>query len=109
MTGACVRSELTGDLATRRHCHGLARDRQDKAPYFGVTRPRRLTDGFLRRAEVKIRKDAVRPNKAIYLARGAVPECIRNILGLWIENTEGINAKLRKIIKSRGHSPAGMR
>jgi transposase-like protein len=38
---------------------------------------------------VKIREDAVVRNKAIYLALGILPDGTRDILGLWIENTEG--------------------
>ena len=38
---------------------------------------------------VKIREDAVVRNKAIYLALGVLPDGTRDILGLWIENTEG--------------------
>ena len=38
---------------------------------------------------VKIREDAVVRNKAVYLALGVLPDGTRDILGLWIENTEG--------------------
>jgi transposase-like protein len=38
---------------------------------------------------VKIREDAVVHNKAIDLALGILPDGTRDILGLWIENTEG--------------------
>ncbi len=38
---------------------------------------------------VKIREEAVVRNKAIYLALGILPDGTRDILGLWIENTEG--------------------
>src|SRR5689334_7434543 len=40
-------------------------------------------------ARVKIREDAVVRNKAIYLALGVLPDGARDILGLWIESTEG--------------------
>ena len=38
---------------------------------------------------MKIREDAVVRNKAIFLALGVRPDGTRDILGLWIENTEG--------------------
>jgi transposase-like protein len=44
---------------------------------------------FLDALRVKIREDAVVRNKAIDLALGVLPEGARNVLGLWLENTEG--------------------
>ena len=44
---------------------------------------------FFDALRVKIREDAVVRNKAIYLALGILPDGTRDILGLWIENTEG--------------------
>ena len=44
---------------------------------------------FLDALRVKIREDAVVRNKAIYLALGVLPDGTRDILGLWIENSEG--------------------
>ena len=44
---------------------------------------------FFDALRVKIREDAVVRNKAIYLALGVQPDGTRDILGLWIENTEG--------------------
>ena len=38
---------------------------------------------------MKIRDEAVVRNKAIYLALGVLPDGTRDILGIWIENTEG--------------------
>src|SRR5450631_1401448 len=109
---------------------------------------------FFDALRVKIREDAVVRNKAIYLALGVLPDGTRDILGLWIEGTEGakfwmkvfngkfptvaaawrrawdrvipffafppavrrviyttnaiesVNARLRKIIKTRGHFPS---
>ncbi len=43
---------------------------------------------FFDALRVKIRQDAVVRNKAIYLALGVLPDGTRDILGLWIENTE---------------------
>ena len=53
---------------------------------------------------VKIREDAVVRNKAIYLALGILPDGTRDILGLWIENTEGakIWMKVFNDLKTRG-------
>ena len=44
---------------------------------------------FFDALRVKIKEDAVVRNKAIYLALGVLPEGTRDILGLWIEGTEG--------------------
>ena len=44
---------------------------------------------FLDALRVKIKKDAVVRNKAIYLALGVLPDGTRDILSLWIEGTEG--------------------
>jgi len=53
---------------------------------------------------VKIRQDAVVRNKAIYLALGILPDGTRDILGLWIENTEGAKfwMKVFNDLKTRG-------
>ncbi len=53
---------------------------------------------------VKIREDAVVRNKAIYLALGILPDGTRDILGLWIENTEGAKFWMKAFndIKTRG-------
>ena len=44
---------------------------------------------FFDALRVKIRDEAVVRNKAIYLALGVLPDGTRDILGIWIENTEG--------------------
>ena len=57
-----------------------------------MAKPGTRTDvpgGVLRCPRVKIREDAVVRNKAIYLALGVLPDGTRDILGLWIEGTEG--------------------
>ncbi len=53
---------------------------------------------------VKIREDAVVRNKAIYLALGVLPDGTRDILGLWIETTEGAKfwMKVFNDLKTRG-------
>lgn len=53
---------------------------------------------------VKIKEDAVVRNKAIYLALGVLPDSSRDILGLWIEGTEGANfwMKVFNDLKTRG-------
>ncbi len=43
---------------------------------------------FFDALRVKIHDDAVR-NKSIYPALDGLPDGTRDILGLWIENTEG--------------------
>jgi len=59
---------------------------------------------FFDALRVKIRQDAVVRNKAIYLALGILPDGTRDILGLWIENTEGAKfwMKVFNDLKTRG-------
>ena len=59
---------------------------------------------FFEALRVKIREDAVVRNKAIYLALGVLPDGTRDILGIWIENTEGAKfwLKVFKDLKTRG-------
>ncbi len=59
---------------------------------------------FFDALRVKIREDAVVRNKAIYLAMGVLPDGTRDILGLWIENTEGAKfwMKVFNDLKTRG-------
>ena len=59
---------------------------------------------FFDALRVKIREDAVVRNKAIYLALGVLPDGTRDILGLWIENTEGAKVwmKVFNDLKTRG-------
>lgn len=47
---------------------------------------------FFDALRVKIREDAVVRNKAVYLVLAVLPDGTRNILGIWIENTEGANS-----------------
>ncbi|THD06413.1 IS256 family transposase [Metallibacterium scheffleri] len=59
---------------------------------------------FFDALRVKIREDAVVRNKAIYLALGVLPDGTRDILGLWIEGTEGAKFWMRVFndLKTRG-------
>jgi len=59
---------------------------------------------FFDALRVKIREDTVVRNKAIYLALGVRPDGTRDILGLWIENTEGAKfwMKVFNDLKTRG-------
>ncbi|MFA7670372.1 MAG: IS256 family transposase [Burkholderiaceae bacterium] len=59
---------------------------------------------FFDALRVKIREDAVVRNKAVYLALGVMPDGTRDILGLWIENTEGAKFWMRVFndLKTRG-------
>ncbi|WCM95025.1 IS256 family transposase [Acidovorax sp. NCPPB 2350] len=59
---------------------------------------------FFDALRVKIREEAVVRNKAIYLALGVLPDGTRDILGLWIENTEGSKfwMKVFNDLKTRG-------
>jgi transposase-like protein len=59
---------------------------------------------FFDALRVKIREDGVVRNKAIYRALGVQPDGTRDILGLWIENTEGAKfwMKVFNDLKTRG-------
>ncbi len=59
---------------------------------------------FFDALRVKIREDAVVRNKAIYLALGILPDGTRDILGLWIEGTEGAKfwMKVFNDLRTRG-------
>ncbi|MCX7692745.1 MAG: IS256 family transposase [Tepidimonas taiwanensis] len=59
---------------------------------------------FFDALRVKIREDGVVRNKAVYLALGVLPHSTRDILGLWIENTEGAKfwMKVFNDLKTRG-------
>ena len=59
---------------------------------------------FFDALRVKIREDAVVRNKAVYLALGVCRDGAREILGLWIETTEGAKfwMKVFNDLKTRG-------
>lgn len=59
---------------------------------------------FFDALRVKIKEEAVVRNKAVYLALGILPDGTRDILGLWIENTEGAKfwMKVFNELKTRG-------
>jgi putative transposase len=59
---------------------------------------------FFDALRVKIREDAVVRSKAVYLALGILPDGGKDILGIWIENTEGAKfwMKVFNDLKSRG-------
>ena len=59
---------------------------------------------FFDALRVKIRADGVVRNKAVYLALGVLADGTRDILGLWIENTEGAKfwTKVFNDMKTRG-------
>jgi len=53
---------------------------------------------------ISIREDAMARSKAMYLALGVQPDRTRDILGLWIENTEGSKLRMKVFnkLKTRG-------
>ncbi len=59
---------------------------------------------FFDALRVKIREDAVVRNKAVHLALAVLPDGHREVLGLWIENTEGAKFWLKVFndLKTRG-------
>jgi transposase-like protein len=59
---------------------------------------------FFDALRVKIRENGLVRNKAVYLALGILPDGTRDVLGLWIENTEGAKfwMKVFNDLKTRG-------
>ena len=59
---------------------------------------------FFDASRVKIRTDGVVANKAVYLALDVLPDGTRDVLGLWIEQTEGAKFWLKVFneLKTRG-------
>jgi transposase-like protein len=59
---------------------------------------------FFDALRVKIRDEGLVLNKAVYLALGVLPDGTREIMGLWIENTEGAKFWMRVFndLKTRG-------
>jgi transposase-like protein len=59
---------------------------------------------FFDALRVKIREDGIVRNKAVYLALGVLADGTRDILGLWIETTEGAKFWMRVFndMKTRG-------
>ncbi|GAB3630001.1 hypothetical protein GCM10027419_48580 [Pandoraea terrae] len=59
---------------------------------------------FFDALRVKIRSDGVVRNTAVHLALSILPDGTRDILGLWIENTEGAKFRLKVFndLKTRG-------
>ena len=59
---------------------------------------------FFDALRVKIREDALVRNKAVYLALGVLPDGHRDVLGIWIEQSEGAGFWLKVFndLKTRG-------
>jgi transposase-like protein len=59
---------------------------------------------FFDALRVKIRDDAIVRNKAVYLALAVLPDGTREVLGIWIEQTEGAKFWLKVFneLRSRG-------
>lgn len=59
---------------------------------------------FFDALRVKIREEGVVRNKAVYLALGVLPDGTRDILGIWIETTEGAKfwMKVFNDLRTRG-------
>ena len=59
---------------------------------------------FFDALRVKIRDEALVRNKAVYLALGVLPDGSRDVLGIWIEQTEGAKFWLKVFndLKTRG-------
>ena len=64
---------------------------------------------FFDALRVKIRDEGTVRNKAVYLALGVRPDGTKEILGLWIEQTEGAKFWLRVMNELRNRGVADMR
>ena len=86
--GASARALWPGGLA-RSHFDG---DRRGSGNSSRMAEPASGTDvsaGFLRRAAGQNPRRGLVRNKAVYVALGVTPEGTKDILGLWIETSEG--------------------
>ena len=63
---------------------------------------------FFDALRVKIRDEGTVRNKAVYLALGVRPDGTKEILGLWIEQTEGAKFWLRVMNELRNRGVADM-
>jgi putative transposase len=59
---------------------------------------------FFDAIRIKVRDEGFVRNKAIYIALGVLPDGTKEILGIWIEQTEGAKFWLRVVneLKTRG-------
>lgn len=59
---------------------------------------------FFDALRVKVRDEAVVHTKAVYLALGVLPDGTRDILGVWIEDTEGAKSWMKVLagLQTRG-------
>ncbi len=66
---------------------------------------------FLDAIRVKVRDEGTVRNKAVYVALGVRPDGTKEVLGLWIEQTEGAKFWLRVMneLKDRGVADRGGR
>ena len=64
----------------------------DREGFENRTRSRRAFDAI----RVKVRDEGTVRNKAVYVALGVRPEGANEILGLWIEQTEGAKSAARQ-------------
>src|ERR1700723_1491408 len=60
---------------------------------------------FFDALRVKIRDEGLVRNKAVYVALGVTPEGTKDILGLWIETSEGAKFPSRKALGARSFIP----
>lgn len=59
---------------------------------------------FFDALRVKIRDEGFVRNKAVYIALGVLPDGTKDILGLWIEQTEGAKFWLRVMNELKGRN-----
>jgi putative transposase len=64
---------------------------------------------FFDALRIKIRDEGTVKNKAVYLALGVLPDGTKDILGIWIEQSEGAKFWLRVMRRHGGESPGSLR
>jgi putative transposase len=96
MYGTEVSPELISKVTDEVQAEVVAWQNRPLEPMYPVV--------FFDALRVKIRDDAVVRNKAVYLALGVLPDGSRDVLGLWIEQTEGAKFWLKVFndLKTRG-------
>jgi Transposase, Mutator family len=61
---------------------------------------------FFDALRVKIHDDGLVRNKAVYVALGVTPDGNKDILGLWIETSEGAKFRLRVMNEAKNWRPS---
>ncbi|NJN63791.1 MAG: IS256 family transposase [Acidobacteria bacterium] len=96
MYGTEVSPEFISSVTDEVHAEVTAWQSRPLEPLYPVI--------FFDALRVKVREESVVRNKAVYLALGVLPDGSRDVLGIWIEQTEGAKFWLKVFndLKNRG-------